>query len=1028
MSTFFSFNVVDLCYNGKYSRRLTFLFEKLKQRLQQINQKEFDIHEKSWAKKLRITGGVFWNLFILLIIFGLALLIFASSVGAGYFASLVSNEPLRSKEEMRNEILTYEETSEIYLANDVYLGKVNADIERKHIAFEDVSQYVIDAVFATEDEYFETHPGIVPKAVFRGIFQDVTNSASQTGGSTLTQQLIKLQILTNEVSYERKAKELLLALRLEHFMEKDEILEAYLNVIPYGRNANGDNIAGIYAASEGIFNVKPKDLTLPQAAYIAGIPQSPFAYTPFYNQGRGMKEKENLEPGIKRMKTVLTRMKETGYITEKEYKKALKYDITKDFRKPEERANEKYPYLTQEIQERTVDILAKILAENDQIDPERIDNESKLREKYRIMARRAMSTNGYRIHSTIDKELFDSMNNAAKNFQHYGYTYTETTKDEETGEMIEVQSPVQVGSIMIENKSGKILSFVGGRDFDLSNVNHATQAYRANGSTMKPLLVYAPAIEYGKIGAGSPVVDVKFNINPPWPLSNFQAGQELGVIPARQALATSQNLATARLYRDIIDRDPAQYLDKMGFSKLTEEEHHIPSLSIGAMKHGTSVEENTNAFATFANGGQYIESYMIEKIEDMDGNIVYQHEVEPVDVFSPETSYIISDMMRDVTTQGTAKIMKQNLNFGIDLAAKTGTTNDYVDAWLVGYNPNVSLGVWLGYKDNTKGLYPPSLRGSYLPPSNRVNLLFAQLMNAANSSAPDLVKASDRFQRPGGVVDRSFCGISGMAPSKACSSAGLVQTDLFNANVFVPSTPDNSITTSSYVMANGQKVAASDNTPSEFVVKGSIGVTQAYIKKMLGPWGGDGSKLFPGNSPFAKNVVAGKPSNAGSGKISAVSASIKDGVLSWNASPNAIGYYIYKDGKKVATVKDGQKLSMKVGKGAYTVRAIGASGQQSGNSNSVSSTNAKDQKKDQKADQKKEQEKEENKQDDEKEKEKEKQEKEKEKEKLEKEKEEAEKKKAEEEKLEQEKQKEQENKKEQEKEITEEEIEKKEED
>ena len=160
--------------------------------------------------------------------------------------------------------LTYEETSEIYWADQVYLGKVNADIERRETKLENVSPYVIDAVLATEDEYFETHPGIVPKAIFRGVFQDATNSESQTGGSTLTQQLIKLQILTNEVSYERKAKEILLAMRLEKFMTKEEILEAYLNIIPYGRNANGDNIAGIETAAEGIFNVKAKDLKLPQ--------------------------------------------------------------------------------------------------------------------------------------------------------------------------------------------------------------------------------------------------------------------------------------------------------------------------------------------------------------------------------------------------------------------------------------------------------------------------------------------------------------------------------------------------------------------------------------------------------------------------------------------------------------------------------------------------------------------------------------------------------------------------------------------
>ena len=142
-------------------------------------------------------------------------------------------------------------------------------------------------------------------------------------------------------------------MRLEHFMDKDEILEAYLNIIPYGRNAVGQNIAGIETAAEGIFNVKAKDLTLPQAAYIAGIPQAPFAYTPFYSRNQGLKEPENLKPGINRMKTVLFRMKETGYITEQQYNEAIAYDITKDFRKPTLRANERYPYLTQEIQNRT---------------------------------------------------------------------------------------------------------------------------------------------------------------------------------------------------------------------------------------------------------------------------------------------------------------------------------------------------------------------------------------------------------------------------------------------------------------------------------------------------------------------------------------------------------------------------------------------------------------------------------------------------------------------------------------------------
>lgn len=910
--------------------------EQKKNIIHRLEEKIDILTEKKWIKNLRITSGVVWNLFLLFIVFGITLSVFAASVGAGYFASLVAKEPLRSSEEMRNNIFSYEETSEIYLADNVYLGKINSDIERKETTLDNVSQYVIDAVLATEDEYFETHPGVVPKAIFRGLFQDVTNSDSQTGGSTLTQQLIKIQILTNEVSYERKAKEILLAMRLEHFMEKEEILEAYLNIIPYGRNVIGQNIAGIETAAEGIFDVKAKDLTLPQAAYIAGIPQAPFAYTPFYSENRGLKEPEYLAPGINRMQTVLFRMKETEYITEEQYNEAIAYDITQDFRKPMLRANERYPYLTQEIQNRTVEILARISAEKDGIDPERLDVESKLKEKYTIIARRSMTVDGYRIHSTVKQELYERLNEVAQNFEHYGHTYTTEVKDHETGETTFVEDPVQVGSIMIENSTGKILAFVGGRDYEQEALNHATQAYRQNGSSMKPLLVYAPAIEYGVIGAGSPLVDVKFQVGS-WRPSNYLASQELGIIPAREALASSQNLATARLYRDIIDRRPADFLHQMGFSKLQEVDYTNYSASFGGMDQGTSVEENTNAYATFANGGNFIKTHMIDKIEDMNGNIIYQHEIEPVEVFSPQTAYIISDMLRDVQThpRGTARIMKQNLNFRIDLAAKTGTTNNYQDLWLVGYNPNISLGVWLGYKEPTRGLH--EFRNSYLPPSTRTNLLFARLMNAANEVIPDIISAGDKFQRPEGVVSRSFCGISGLAPSKACSAAGLVRSDLFNARVFLPNKADDSIISGSYVSVKGAKYLALPNTPAEFIVQGGTGVNAAFIKRMLGPWGGDGSKLFPQNSAFASNVVSGAQFNADAVAPAAVQAALNGSTMTWGASPSndVIGYYVYNNGAKIGVIRDGQSNSFTIGNGSYSVRAVDITGRLSNPSNLI---------------------------------------------------------------------------------------------
>jgi len=908
----------------------------LKDWIEKINAKIDDLIQQKWMKKLRISGSVAWNLFLLFLVFALVGTVFAGSVGAGYFASLVKEEPLRSKEELRKEIFNYDSTSEIYFANDIYIGKLRTDLDRRVTTLDAVSPDVVNAVLATEDEYFREHNGIVPKAVIRGLLQDVTNSSTQTGGSTLTQQLIKNQVLTNEVSYERKAKELLLAMRLEHFMKKEEILEAYLNIIPYGRNASGRNIAGVETAAEGIFNVKAKDLSLPQAAYIAGIPQSPFAYTPFTNTGV-LKSKEALQPGIDRMKTVLYRMKDAGYINEAQYKEALAYDITADFRSPEMRAEDRYPWLTYELESRAKDIIAEKLAEADGIDPERLKNETKLKEKYMILADRDVRSKGYRIYSTINKDMYDSMQKAAENFQNYGHTYTVKDKDPVTGEEIDVQMPVQVGSILIENTTGRILSFVGGRDFELKSYNYATQAKRSNGSTMKPLLVYAPAIEYGVIGAGSPLVDVKFSI-PGWSPNNYSTNDERGLIPAREALADSQNLSAARLYYSILNRRPADYLVKMGITTLKPNDFTNPSASLGAVEDGITVEENTNAFATFANSGQFIDSYMIDRIEDQNGNIIYKHEVKPEQVFSPETSYIITDMLRDVLTKGTGTLAKNTLKFSADFAAKTGTSQGYKDVWLVGYNPNVSLGVWMGYDKNQT---LDAFNNTYQRPSVRINKLWGTLMNSVYDVDPQLIAPKTRFVQPKNVVTASFCGISGLAPSAACANAGLVRSDLFNAKVFLPSQADDSLASSSVVTIKGKTYNALPSTPAEFVKASGAGINQAFIKRMLGPLGGNPASLLPKNSTLANSSVSAVNFPADSNAPAAVSASINGNTLSWTGSSNdVVGYRIYKvtNGARTlvgSVLESSQSMTVASGQ-AYVVVAVDITGLTSPQSNTVS--------------------------------------------------------------------------------------------
>lgn len=915
--------------------------EQLQERLKKLDEWIESFANSQNGRRLRITGDVLWNLGLIFIIFLMTAGIFAVSVGAGYFASLVKDEPLRSEEEMREQILSYEETSEIYFANEVYIGKLRTDLERRETSLATISPLVINAVLATEDEYFREHNGIVPKAVIRGLLQDVTNSSTQTGGSTLTQQLIKNQILTNEVSYERKAKEILLAMRVEKFMSKEEILEAYLNIIPYGRNSSGNNIAGIETAADGIFGVKASELNLPQAAYIAGIPQAPFSYTPFKKTGE-LKDSAGLEPGINRMKTVLYRMKEVGYITEEQYNEAISYDIAKDFREPVPRATDLYPWLTAEIENRAKDIMARILAERDGIDPQRLDEEKNLLEKYTILADRDIRSSGYRIYSTIDKDLYDSMNDAAQNFKYYGHTYTELVTNED-GEQVEQQMPVQVGSILMENSTGRILSFVGGRDFEIKNVNYATQAYRQNGSTMKPLLVYGPAIEYGVIGAGSPVVDVKFTRKSDgYSPKNYIESEERGIIPAREALAHSQNLTAARLYDSILDRRPATFLEKMGFSKLTDGDYENLSTSIGGIRVGASVEENTNAYATFANGGQFIDAYMIDKIVDLDGNVIYEHKVEPLQVFSPETSYIITDMMRDVLEYGTGTRAKGMLKFSGDFAAKTGTTNNYHDVWLVGYNPNVTLGLWMGY-DQQRSLN--TFNNTYYQPSTRVNMLWATLMNSAYDANSELVGTQERFTKPENVVNASFCGISGLAPSAACESAGLVRTDLFNRNVFLPSKADDSFISGGglTVEIDGKIYQALGSTPAEFTsTGGSFGLSQSFADRMLGRLGGDASKLLPKNSSLSVSSLGGSVFEADSSAPQAVTASLSGNTMSWSksASNDVVGYRVYDvtlgSRTLVSSIRSSGGRSIAVPDGSsYLVVAVDITGLESAVSNIV---------------------------------------------------------------------------------------------
>ncbi|MDQ0231070.1 transglycosylase domain-containing protein [Metabacillus malikii] len=889
---------------------------------------------KDIAKGFRITFQVISDLFLLFLILGLIGICFAGGVGAGYFASLVKDEPVRSYENMRNDIYNYEESSEVYFANNVYLGKVNADIEREEVKLEEVSEHLVNAVIATEDELFYEHEGVVPKAIMRAIFQEFTNASVQTGGSTLTQQLIKNQILTNEVSFDRKAKEILLALRLEKFFEKEEIIEAYLNVTHFGRNSNGRNIAGVQSAAKGIFGVNAKDLNLAQAAFIAGLPQSPFRYTPFSNNGGTVKE--DLEPGITRMKTVLNRMYTGGFITQAEYNEALAYDVRANLTSKKPSPVDTYPYLTYEIEHRAKEILLVQIAKEDGYTEEELKKDEDLYYQYQALADTALRHNGYRIHTTINKDIYDKMQKVAKEYQYYGSDKIEEEKDPDTGKIIKVKEPVEVGGMLIENKTGKILSFVGGRDFDRENLNHATSALRPNGSTMKPLLVFAPAMELGKLQPGSIIADTPYNYHGYQP-KNY-GGAYHGLTSARNSLKHSYNIPTVKTYVSIMDQNPLSYLEKMGISSIHRNDYGAPSISLGGLTLGVTVEENVNAYTTFANSGKFIDAYMIEKIETNNGDVIFQHEKTESNVFSPQTAYLTIDMMRDVVRSGTAASLNGYLSFSADWAGKTGTGQDYKDAWFVASNPNVTFGTWIGY-DTPK---PLDYNYKGLSYSRRNILLWAKLMNVAHEAEPELIAPKERFQMPDGIVSRSYCALTGDLPSNLCKEAGLVTTDLFNAK-YLPSKVDNSLTSGKFVFVKDKAYKVPASAPAEFVQQGVM-----VNKEILDRYGvnnvNDLKRLLPNTVKWANLVIteASEIGDNGSNPAQVAGVRKNGNQIAWNANGDndVIGYRVYaapnqtNNFKKVASISSTNTLAVNIGNtpAAYYVIAVDVAGRESARS------------------------------------------------------------------------------------------------
>lgn len=664
--------------------------------------KKVDIHQ------LENGFGIFLRTLKLLInsivVLGILIAIFGGGVGVGFVVSLFDKVEVPKTEELVEKVSEVSRISTVTYSDGSLVSEVNSDLLRIPVTYEEVSDYLKQAVIATEDETFETHNGVVPKAVLRAALGSI-GLGSSSGGSTLTQQLIKQQLVGDAPTFTRKANEIISALALERNMTKNEILTIYLNVSPFGRNNQGKNIAGVEAAARGIFGKTAKELSVPQAAYIAGLPQSPIVYSPYASDGT-RKSDDDMIYGIERYQDVLYNMYRASFLTKEEYEAYKDYDIKQDFIAPAPIASDTKDYLYYEVMEEAQQVMFDYLVKRDAVSENDLKNDD-IKSSYEEMATQELSQGGYIIKSTVDKGIYSAMQSVVANYGSVldnGNEYVET------------------GSVLIDNSTGAILGFIGGRNFATNQNNHAFDTQRSPASTIKPLLAYGIAIDQGLLGSASILSNYPTNFSSGQPIM-YGSSKGTGMMNLQTAIDMSVNIPAFWTYKMIQNAgvNAKDYMEKMNY--------HIPMYDIESVPLGGGVEisvlTNTNAYQTLANGGVYNKHYIVESITASDGTVVYQHEAAPVQVYSKATASIMNMLLRQVINSGYTSTFKNRLSSlnpqaaTSDFVGKTGTSNEVNDVWLMLSTPKVTLGTWVGNDDNSEmyvwtGYYNNSQYVAYL--------------------------------------------------------------------------------------------------------------------------------------------------------------------------------------------------------------------------------------------------------------------------------------------------------------------------
>ena len=734
---------------NELKRKMLEFFQRVKSNINHKKSEKVSEEKKSdgtGGKILPVLGsilvaikGVLNTLFILGFIGGL----FGAGVALGYGVALFDKAKVPQSEDLVKQVKNISSISEIVYADGSVIASIESDLLRTSVSSEEISDNLKKAIIATEDEHFLEHKGVVPKAVIRATLGTFAGLGSSSGGSTLTQQLIKQQVVGDAPTLARKATEIVDALALERNMSKDDILTTYLNVAPFGRNHKGQNIAGAQQAAEGIFGIDANKLSIPQAAFLAGLPQSPITYSPYENTGE-LKSDEDLELGLKRAKDVLYNMYRTGALTQEEYDQYKNYNIKQDFL-PSGTINavsRDYLYFTAMAE--ATDRMYDYLVQQDNVSSQELKNES-IQKAYHERAEQELSNGGYKITTTINKKIHNAMQNAVAN---YGRLV-----DDSTGQP-------EVGNVLMDNKTGAVLGFVGGRNYQTNQNNHAFDTKRSPASTTKPLLAYGIAIDQGLMGSASILSNypTKFSNGNPIMYVNSPG---TGMMTLGEALNYSWNIPAYWTYRMLREKgvDVKGYMEKMGYE--------IPEYGIESLPMGGGIEvtvaQHTNGYQTIANNGIYHQKHVISKIESSDGRVIYEFQDKPVQVYSKATATIMQSLLREVISSRITSSFQTDLasiNSSLaraDWIGKTGTTNEDENMWLMLSTPRLTLGGWLGHDDNR-----PMAKGAG---HYRNAKYMAYLVNAIQQAEPG-VWGNERFSLDSSVTQSQVLRSTGQKPGK----------------------------------------------------------------------------------------------------------------------------------------------------------------------------------------------------------------------------------------------------------------------